>query len=149
AIEALCSYFGEELNYWDDFKFGYVTDAVDDILKSDFGLDICIITAIFNCECEDVSCGLLPTELPGFPHGDMIGCGRLYRNDLLALQSQFKKIQITDDLLKTLEGFEDEKKDGEPTYKAKKAIAYPLIKKIKEHISYCIKGGFDLFSFYG
>lgn len=82
------------------------------------------------------------------PIGGYVVSGLLDRNDLLSLQSQFKKVQITDGLLDTLEGFENEKeKDGEPSDKAKKAIAYPLIKKIKEHISYCVEGDFDLVSF--
>ncbi|WP_264707647.1 DUF7691 family protein [Wolbachia endosymbiont (group A) of Acrocera orbiculus] len=139
AFQALCSYFGQELPYYSDFKFGYVTDIVDDILESDFGLSINIVETIINISRD---------EFFGLPiEGDVVS-GLLDRNDLLSLQSQFKKIQITDDLLETLEGFENEKeKDGEPSDKARKAIAYPLIKEIKEHISYCVEGGFDLVSF--
>lgn len=141
AFEGLCSYFGQELPYCScDFKFGYVTDIVDDILESDFGLSINIVETIINTSGN---------EFPWLPLGDVVG-GLLDRNDLLSLQLQFKKIQITDDLLKTLEGFKnEEEKDGEPSDKARKAIAYPLIKEIKEHISYCVEGDFDLVSFCG
>lgn len=139
AFQALCSHFGQELPYDTDFKFGYVTDIVDDILESDFGLSINIVETIMNFSRD---------EFFGLPIEGDVSSGLLDKNDLLSLQSQFKKIQITDDLLKTLEGFENEKgKDGEPSDKERKAIAYPLIKEIKEHISYCVKGDFDLVSF--
>ncbi|MDG7057201.1 MAG: hypothetical protein LKM43_03570 [Wolbachia endosymbiont of Penenirmus auritus] len=138
VFESLCSYLGEELSYGGDFKVGYCTDMLDDILESDFGLNVNILETVLNFERE--FCGL--------PAGDYVYGSLLDRNDLLSLQSQFKKIQITDDLLETLEGFENEEgKDGEPSDKARKAIAYPLIKKIKEHISYCVESDFDLVSF--
>lgn len=133
AFEGLCSYFGQELPYNScDFKFGDVTDIVDDILESDFGLSINIVETIITSG----------NEFPWLPLGDVVG-GLLDRNDLLSLQSQFKKIQITDDLLKTLE---EEEKDGELS---DKVMAYSLIKEIKEHISYCVEGDFDLVSFCG
>lgn len=140
AFQALCSYFGQELPYYTGFKCsGDIPYIVDDILKSDFGLSIDILETIMNFSRDGFF---------GLPCGDDVTGGFLDRNDLLSLQSQFKKIQITDDLLKTLEGFEDEEeKDGEPSDKARKAIAYPIIKEIKEHISYCVEGDFDLVSF--
>lgn len=138
AFESLCSYLGEELSYGGDFKVGYCTDMLDSVFESDFGVNVNILETILNFE----------REFFGLPVGEYVFGGLLDKNDLLSLQSQFKKIQITDDFLKTVEDFEnEEKKDGEPSDKARKAIAYPLIKKIKEHISYCVEGDLDLVSF--
>lgn len=131
AFAGLCSYFGQELPYGHDFKFAYITETMDDILESDFGLSINIVETIMNVKRD---------EFFGLPLDDGVG-GLLDRNDLLSLQLQFKKVQITNDLLET-----PEEEDGELS---DKVSAYSLIQEIKEHVSYCVEGNFDLVSFCG
>ncbi|OEY87081.1 hypothetical protein BIY23_01170 [Wolbachia pipientis] len=144
ALEALCSYLGEGLHYRCDLKVGVTTDIVDNIFKSDFGLNVDIVETLISPQREQEFFSRLPIS-----HDQCVCSGILDRSNLLSLQSQFTKIRITDSLLETLEASlnEEERNGTICSETSDKAEGYSLIADIKAHISYCVKSGFDLASF--
>jgi hypothetical protein len=126
AFITLCSYLGESLDGTHEIKMGYETDLINQYLKSDFGVNITIEEVLIN-----------GGDIFGLPAiQDWPLSGLLNRTTLIALQSKFNAINITDEMLEKLFEEDDEKE-----------MAYDSIRQIQENITYCLNNNMDLISF--
>lgn len=126
AFIALCEYLNKSTTPYMEIKLGHVTDIVDKVLASEYGIKISIEKLLLN---NKVSFGL-PR------HNDFPVSGLWDKADLHEIHSLFKDIHISDDQLEILEGEDYDKYDS-----------CCIIKKIGEDVVHCLENELVLISF--
>lgn len=126
AFIALCEYFNKSTTPYMEIKLGHVTDIVDKVLKSEYGIKLSSENLLLNSKADF-----------GLPkHNDFPVSGLWDKADLHEIYSLIKDIHITDDQLEILEGEDDDKYE-----------ASSIIKKIGEDVVNCIENELVLISF--
>lgn len=126
AFIALCEYLNQSTTPYMEIKAGHVTDIVDGILASEYGIKINIQELLLNTK---VGFGLPK-------HNDFPASGLWDKADLHEIHSLLKDIHISDDQLETLEGEDYDKYEGSS-----------IIKKIGEDVVHCLENELVLISF--
>ncbi|HEY8897701.1 MAG TPA: hypothetical protein VIM79_22905 [Niastella sp.] len=126
AFIALCEYLNKSITPYMEIKAGHVTDTVDEVLASEYGIKISIENLFLNRKVDF-----------GLPiHNDFPASGLWDKADLHEIHSLIKDIRISDDRLETLEGEDYDK------YEASR-----IIKKIGEDVVHCLENELVLISF--
>ena len=126
AFIALCEYLNKSTTPYMEIKAGHVTDVVDKVFASEYGIKINIEDLLLNSK---VGFGL--PEHKSFP-----AYGMWEKADLHEIHSLIKDIHITDDQLEIMEGEDYDK------YEASR-----IIKKIGEDVVHCLENELMLVSF--
>jgi hypothetical protein len=126
AFISLCEYLNKSTTPYMEIKAGHVTDIVDNVLASEYGIKINIEDLLINSKA-----GFGLPEHKSFP-----AYGMWEKADLHEIHSLIKDIRISDDQLEIMEG-EDYNK-----YNASR-----IIKKIGEDVVHCLENELVLVSF--
>ena len=126
AFIALCEHLNKSTTPYMEIKAGHVTDIVDGILASEYGIKINIQELLLN---HKVGFGLPK-------HNDFPESGLWDKADLHEIHSLLKDIHISDDQLETLEGEDYDKYEGSS-----------IIKKIGADVVHCLENELVLISF--
>jgi hypothetical protein len=126
AFIALCGYLNKSTTPYMEIKLGHVTDIVDKLLASEYGIKISTEDLFLNSKVDF-----------GLPkHNDFPASGLWDKADLHEIHSLIKDIHITDDQLEIMEGEDYDK------YEASR-----IIKKIGEDVVNCLENELVLISF--
>lgn len=126
AFIALCEYFNKSTTPYMEIKLGHVTDIVDKVLKSEYGIKLSSENLLLNSKADF-----------GLPkHNDFPVSGLWDKADLHEIHSLIKDIHITNDQLEMLESEDYDKYE-----------ASSIIKKIGEDVVNCLENELVLISF--
>jgi hypothetical protein len=126
AFIALCEHLNKSTTPYMEIKLGHVTDIVDKVLASEYGIKISIENLLLNSKVDF-----------GLPkHNDFPASGLWDKADLHEIHSLLKDIYISDDQLEIMEGEDYDRYEGSR-----------IIKKIGEDVVNCLENELVLISF--